>query len=313
MKYFLGALFVVGVLFMNSCAKKMNIESDESPTSDQENRLTETAPTSCSPQIVFISDRNGSGNLFSYNPFSLETKPFAITDSAISEVVYNAYTKSVIFSQPDINQNTLYSKELLSPHVRLLMESPAEEIPAWSPANNKIAYSRKESIEKYSLVVQDLTTQDISVVFENALQSYEPNWSPDGKQIAFTLTDSTHNADIILINADGTDVRNLTSSQKVEGNPSWSPDGKKLLFYRMMNNSANLYEFIIETAELIPLTYGAGNQLSGKYSNDGNYIVYVGEVDGNWDLFMMNSDGNNKSQLTFNPGFDGHPIWVPCE
>ena len=304
---------MLSVLFVGSCAKQMNVKTEEVTTTNQKNTSGLTDASTCSPQILFISDRNGNGDIYSYNPISLETKSFAIADSSINDLAYNRYSNTVVFLQQVSGKKNLYKKDIVSGEVSFLMESPAEEIPAWSPEQNVIAYSKKIGTEQYSLVIQNLTTQSIQVIYEKALQPLEPNWSPDGAKLVFTLTDSLNNADIAIINPDGSDFKNLTKTEKIEGNPSWNPSGEKLLFFRMIDNHANLFEYVIDTDELIPLTYGQKNQFFGKYSSDGSKIVYVGDTDGNWDLFMMNSDGNNKSQLTFNPAFDGNPIWLPCK
>ena len=48
-------------------------------------------------------------------------------------------------------------------------------------------------------------------------------------------------------------------------------------------------------------------------SPDGTRIAFTSTRTGNSDLFVMDSDGSNVSQLTFNPMVDRRPQWVNNE
>jgi len=34
-------------------------------------------------------------------------------------------------------------------------------------------------------------------------------------------------------------------------------------------------------------------------------------VNENWELFVAGADGGQPRQITFDPAFDGDPVWVP--
>ena len=195
-----------------------------------------------------------------------------------------------------------------------MISNPAgDEVPDWAPNTNKIVYSFRNNASSFSLIIEDLDYGQKTVLFENAVQAFEPAWSPDGSQIAFVLTDSTRNGDIAIINIDGTGFKNLTNNLKLHGQPEWSPDGQTLLFYISRNGNADLYTLELESNALTQLTFDTANQLIGRFSSDGKKITYGGIFEDDWEIFIMNSDGNNKEQVTFNPGFDGDPIWIPCK
>lgn len=309
MKNLSGILLLGTVLAVYGCSKKINPESSSIPESPSLNTPIEKPSAG---RIIFFSTRTNHGDLYAFDPNSLVTSEFIIADSAIGSPRYNPYTKSIIFTQQEPNGLNIFQKNLVSNKVEFLIANPAvDEVPSWSPSANEIVYSFEHHPQNYSLILRDIITGNEQTLFKKAMQAYSPVWSPDGSQIAFVLTDSTINGDISIINADGTGFRNLTNNQKLHGHPAWSPDGQKLLFYMSVNGNADLYTLEIETGDLTQLTFDSANQYVGRYSPDGAKIVYAGMISDDWEIFIMDADGNNKEQVTFYPGFDGDPIWVP--
>ncbi len=40
-------------------------------------------------------------------------------------------------------------------------------------------------------------------------------------------------------------------------------------------------------------------------------IVFQSDRDGNWEIYVMDADGSNKTNLTNNPLLDIYPVWSP--
>ena len=40
-------------------------------------------------------------------------------------------------------------------------------------------------------------------------------------------------------------------------------------------------------------------------------IVFASDRDGDYDIYVMNSDGSDVRQLTNNDAYDGYPVWSP--
>lgn len=113
----------------------------------------------------------------------------------------------------------------------------------------------------------------------------QPAWSPDGRKVVFLRTDivfgRAFSSDVYVINADGSGLRNLTNSPSVyEFQPSWSPDGSRIVF---SSDRAN------------PDLRWRVSQLTEPEQ----------------DLYVMDADGGNVTQITSDPGFESHPSWSP--
>lgn len=74
----------------------------------------------------------------------------------------------------------------------------------------------------------------------------------------------------------------------------------------------NIYEANPDGSELKPLTSGPSYHAECAYSPDGSKIVYASNESGGMNLYVMNADGSNPTQLTFTSGvYNGGPFFSP--
>lgn len=154
--------------------------------------------------------------------------------------------------------------------------------------------------------------------------SRTPAISPDGQLIAYFLDDGT-TMSLSIMNVDGTvitDVDGTVPRVMVTGGypvlPEWSPDGSMIAFVSESDDPASWGIYVVSinwtvSSRLWPitrLTSDAGDW-APSWSPDGGRIVFGSNRNGNSDLFLMNSDGSNVTQLTNNAANDSYPGWSP--
>jgi len=165
---------------------------------------------------------------------------------------------------------------------------------AWSPDGTKIAFvsSRDGNDEIY---VMGADGSDPTNLTNHADTDWFPTWSPDGRKIAFTTDRENEggaimdadpkimvefNLEIFVMNADGSGQTNLTDDPAWDAYPSWSPDGSKIVFQTDRDAA------LVETMVIVP---------------DGLGI----------EVYAMNADGSNPTNLSWSPEDDVYPSWSP--
>ena len=106
----------------------------------------------------------------------------------------------------------------------------------------------------------------------------DPVFSPDGKKIYFESNRTAGNNEIWVMNVDGTDQRQLTSTPfpRVSSSPDVSQDGRRIVFTSDRN---------------------------------GVFVPMIGAPAS--DVWVMDADGTDPVQLTFDANLDSAPVFSP--
>lgn len=140
------------------------------------------------------------------------------------------------------------------------------------------------------------------------------DWSPDGKQLVFDQRATYDGGELMVMDSNGGNVRRLPTEDGATQHLArgWSPDGK-LILYEAHYSGWKTALFVIKadgSSGPTRLTDGSGQD--PVWSPDGQHILYVGETDPDWALFMVNPDGSGQTRLEGAPvSVWGFPTWSP--
>ena len=135
--------------------------------------------------------------------------------------------------------------------------------------------------------------------------------------------------EVYVIDANGENPINLTNSFTEDTSPAWSPDGAKIAFtesmYVTLKRPDDEIKITILEAEIFVMNADGTNQINlthnifemeafPSWSPDGTKIaLWVKDVDGNYQIRLMNVNGTVRVDLTDNPAgvYDQCPAWSP--
>ena len=128
-------------------------------------------------------------------------------------------------------------------------------------------------------------------------------------------SDRTGNREVWLMDYDGFNQKQITISKTINLSPDLSPDGKKVVYttYKTTENGigqALVVYSIYEGTKYNLFSRGSLNS-APAWAPDGNRISFTSNVNGNAELFTINTDGTNLRQVTFNRAIDTSPAWNP--
>jgi Tol biopolymer transport system component len=142
-----------------------------------------------------------------------------------------------------------------------------------------------------------------------------PAWSADGKRLAWCNgVRKGGTIDIWTMKQDGSEKVRLTDLGGRMVFPDFSPDGARIVFSGRVAGATNddIYRIDADGSGLVQLTTDPGNDSLAAYSPDGSRIVFISDRSGLEQVWLMNADGSDPVQLTFDDTFKTQvPDWSP--
>ena len=158
----------------------------------------------------------------------------------------------------------------------------------------------------------------------NSATNGSPAWSFDGTKIAYAASPQSGSPNIWTMNANGTNPIQRTSTGGLS--PAFSPDGTSILYNGLQSGQREIWVMHPDGTSQTKLTTTtvsamtrAGlvftNSSLGSYSPDGTKITYASTQSGRIEIWVMNANGTNQTQLTFPGNTDAPdanaPSWSP--
>jgi len=203
----------------------------------------------------------------------------------------------------------IYTLDVAAGNTKTLCERPGlSTTPAFSPDGRQLCMSLSHEGSS-DLYLMNADGRNLRRLVSGKGIEISPSWSPAGRQLAF-VSDRTGVPQVYVVNVDGTDLRRLTFEGSYNTSPAWSPGGDLIAFVQRQANGSNQVCVTNINGDTYMRLTSRGNNEDPSWSPDGLHIVFTSSRTGNFELFTMDWNGANQTQLT-RLGGAYSPAWSP--
>jgi TolB protein len=216
--------------------------------------------------------------IYELDPDTSQVNQIFTSPNTITKLRTNSAGDTLAFSmgsdEDGLEEIYTYNMEM-GELTRLTENGYMDVYPSWSPDDTKIAYLSWPG-ETLDIYVMDTDGENQRLLYDSGHHDADIHWV--GDKIAFT-----RNSQIWIMEEDGTGATRLTDPPRAgewgeavlpfgDYDPRISPDGERIVFERLVDDSS---------------------------------------PHGNYDLFIIDSDGSDEKRLTDNGWAQGLAVWSP--
>ena len=280
-------------------------------------RLMGSSPTT---KIAFVSDRSGSGQIYTMNADGSE--PMQVTRSSGDNYSPNWSPdgSQIVFAINSGARSHVWITNADGSGSRKLSDEDRKHFsPAWSPDSTEIVVTRPgsrrcgflwlgscESVSE--IVLMGSGGGSVRRLFGDDDLLLSPSWSPDSERIVYA---GEVDGEIFTMDREGGSVRQLTDNSSEDLCPDWSPDGGRIVFASDRDGDFEIYVMGTDGAGQRQLTDNGADDFCPVWSPESSQIAFTSDRDGDREIFVMDADGNNQRQITDNDHDDFQPAFSP--
>jgi Tol biopolymer transport system component len=174
-----------------------------------------------------------------------------------------------------------------------------------------------DEIRSYKILVKD----------KWGLESSSSIKSGSYMKIIYSSSRTSNKGEIFINNVKGDNPVNLTNTSTLnvpsddnhDYNPIFSPNGNEIIFVSERDEDREIYKMNIDGTGLVNITNYSIGSYNSKYhdfnpvfSPNGEKICFITlRNNGDYEIYIMNSDGSGQTNLTNTIGKDTEPIFTP--
>ncbi|MGD0807383.1 MAG: protein kinase [Anaerolineales bacterium] len=298
----------------------------QQPTAEPVKATPEPTAVGGGSLLAFVSNRNGQRyQIYTYNLLTKEIRQLTSDAANKGRVAWSPDGLKIFYESAGADGKKdifVMNADGTSP-VNLTNTSGDDAYPAVSPKTGQVAFvsSRNSWMQIWWMQPDGSNPINVSAMHTNKPfnmpQEWDPAWAPDGSTMYFILnvTGATrvYRWDSRQTNSDPV-VVTMMAGDYIEADPAVSPNGDFLAYTRIIDNGSELCVVTTDLSKRAPCASPLTDRLANSdpdWSPDGQWIAYMTQRGGNFDIYLMMITGGGKINLTDDPANDKYPAWQP--
>jgi len=298
----------------------MNLKTQDEILLPNPNRTTDIKPVWLNKKIYFLSDRDLTANIWSYQPDTESLEQITkLKGSDIKNI--SGHENTLIFERDgyihtlDINSGLVNQINIQVIGDFPWAETKWENVTNWgqsaslSPNGKRVIMEARGEI--FTVPVEFGDSRNITNSSGKAER--RPLWSPNGDKIAWFSDENRKNYQLFISNQDGTKIIDKIDigESKLAWNPSWSPDGNHIAF---VDDDVRLKVVDLRLKTIKTIDVGGINLERGsiqmKWSPDSNWIAYSKTGDNMLrQIYIWSTELNTSRAITDSFADSFSPAW----
>ena len=279
--------------------------------------IIETSPA-WSPDghhIAFISNQSGNQDIWVIRADGSDLKNLTNNNPGFDgDFSWSPNSRSIAFGSDSAGEFDIWIFNLETLQTENLTQDfdfiPGNAV--WSPDGQYIAFVAQKNDQSLGIWTLSLADGEFSALTHDLDGSfYSPHWSPDSSNLAFLSNIDSAGAGIWIADVSNGDVFpvELLGQARSESNIEWSPTDNWIASANL--EDGNIWLIDPFTRDMINLTPESAGSVP-VWSRDGKKIAYYSIADGSLDIWIVNVDGLDMTNLTADyNGKDVQPDWSP--
>jgi len=198
--------------------------------------------------------------------------------------------------------------------LRLTEKSGNNIDPIWVPQGDRVYFVSNRNNDYWNIYTMNTDGSNVIKLTRDVRRNFSPDILSDGTRLVFVSSRDGHE-DIYIMNYDGSQVMRLTEKFNLSNaGPTWSPDGKKVAFVSFtgspMTPDADIYIINSDGSGLERITM-TGDNFAPHWSPDGKKLLFVSARTGYEEIYILDLETKDVSQITEFKSQIGSPRWSP--
>lgn len=274
-------------------------------------------PLPTNESILFVSDKTGDNEIYMMD---LTTKTVHNLTQNPSDDMNPQVTRNgqyIVFYSDRDGDNEIYRMDLETNETVQLTNNKTEDYdPTFSPDGKFVIYkSTQDDTGDIFIMNSDGTNQQNLTKILNKTEEWNPTFSFDGSKILFVQRrNHDHLKDeVFMMNSDGTNINQITTNSVPDWYVSVNQINGKVAFVSKASMTAtdNIFTMTEDGKSRTRLTKIPGNDADPSWDKEGKRIVFINDIDGDYDVYVMNGDGTNIKKLLDTNFKELSPIFLP--